>query len=252
MYPFSYQSLRCPLAMLDNLLWTSWSQRFLLKKWGTWSVVLLYPWLAMMPPVIATRGRWLQPWKVCWCVVVVTFAVYFSPGKKVVLLQQRAPVIKGKQRFFVEELVEWYKACSFSSIILLSSVDKVTRTDDSLLVGLVPCLNSNNEFSSPLRYVSNTTMDISVINKKWIPYEGETPFKRGTTTSLLLSECEKQSIPLLVPILFVSEGDNRSDGVQLAHHVNEYLQLSENGRNLKQTYSLCSCLESTPVLGKII
>lgn len=62
-------------------------------------------------------------------------SVFHSPSNQVVLLQQRAPVIKGKQRKFVEDLLAWFKACQFKSIVLLSSVDKITRMDDTLLVG---------------------------------------------------------------------------------------------------------------------
>jgi proteasome assembly chaperone 2 len=67
--------------------------------------------------------------------LVTALEVFSCPDQRVVFLQQRSPIIKGKQSQFVHDLLSWYTNCSMASIILLGSVDKSTRMDDSLLVG---------------------------------------------------------------------------------------------------------------------
>lgn len=97
-----------------------------------------------------------------------------------------------------------------------------------------------------MRYIKNSAFNVSLLQDKchWTALEEDfqEPFKKGTSSYQLLAEAEKvsdvahsilnltqESIPLLCLILFVSEGDNRGDGVQMAHHVNEFLRFSENG-----------------------
>lgn len=68
-------------------------------------------------------------------VLVTALEVFYCPEQHVAFLQQRAPIIKGKQAHFVRDILAWYTSCSMTGIILLGSMDKVTRMDDSLVVG---------------------------------------------------------------------------------------------------------------------
>jgi hypothetical protein len=63
---------------------------------------------------------------------------------------------------------------------------------------------------------------------KWIMLENEIQqfiFKKGTVTEHLIKSCQQHKIPLVVFILFVSEGNNIPEGLQMGNYVNQYFNL---------------------------
>jgi len=146
-----------------------------------------------------------------------TLEVFHLPAKSLVFLQQRAPVVRGKQRQWVKDLLSWFKLSSFSSIVLLGSADKVTLLDDFQLQG------------DPLRYLAESVE----VHKDWLSLEDDLVsqvFRCGTPSTVLRDEAKKSNIPFLALILFVSEGDNRMDGIIMAHHLNQFLLVSDTGK----------------------
>jgi len=47
---------------------------------------------------------------------------------------------------------------------------------------------------------------------------------------VLWEEAKKGGIPFLALVLFVSEGDNRIDGITMSHHLNQFLAFSDTGK----------------------
>jgi predicted ATP-grasp superfamily ATP-dependent carboligase len=59
--------------------------------------------------------------------------VFQMKENKVVLLQQRAPVMKGYASEFVSNLISWVKQSAFKEIVLLFSADAALRNDKQLM-----------------------------------------------------------------------------------------------------------------------
>jgi len=71
------------------------------------------------------------------------------------------------------------------------------------------------------------------INNDWLSLEDNLisqVFRRGTPSTVLSEEAKKHNIPFLALVLFVSEGDNRMDGIMMAHHLNQFLLVSDTGK----------------------
>eukprot|EP01126_Amoeba_proteus_P054099 TRINITY_DN662_c0_g1_i1.p1 TRINITY_DN662_c0_g1~~TRINITY_DN662_c0_g1_i1.p1 ORF type:complete len:158 (-),score=16.42 TRINITY_DN662_c0_g1_i1:198-671(-) len=67
--------------------------------------------------------------------LVTCVEVFHSNSPPVFFVQQRAPIVRGREKQYSESLVKWIISQKFSSVILLHSVDKIMRIHDSLLVG---------------------------------------------------------------------------------------------------------------------
>jgi hypothetical protein len=66
---------------------------------------------------------------------------------------------------------------------------------------------------------------------KWNVLENEMQqfiFKKGTVTEHLIKSCQQHQIPLVVFILFVSEGNNIPDGLQMGNHVIQYFNIENS------------------------
>jgi len=64
--------------------------------------------------------------------IAVNVEVYQCPSRKLLLIQQRAPVAKGKSAEYVANLLSWFKEIQVSQIILLASAESLKRGDRQL------------------------------------------------------------------------------------------------------------------------
>ncbi|XP_069778566.1 proteasome assembly chaperone 2 [Narcine bancroftii] len=156
--------------------------------------------------------------------------VYALADRKLAVLQIRSPIIQGKQRSFRQQLLSWIKESEFSRVVVLSSTYAHHRVDQQLL-------------GPPLRYLATPALQTIVGEKfqtlKWKEMEKVAAFPGisdvemelsipggGITKSLYADSCS-EGIPLVVLLLFCSEGDNIPDALNLLNFLNEWLQLIE-------------------------
>ncbi|KAL3860700.1 hypothetical protein ACJMK2_010791 [Sinanodonta woodiana] len=66
------------------------------------------------------------------CNIVTSCEVYESMQKKLVVIQQRAPFIKGKRPCFRNWLVQWIKDSKFKMVVILTSTHAHERIDVQL------------------------------------------------------------------------------------------------------------------------
>jgi len=146
--------------------------------------------------------------------------VFQLPHKRITFVQQRSPVIRGHNRAFAKNLIEWIKTSSFREIILMVSADASYRSDAQL-------------FGQQLRYVITPKLEHShvpaLLSSLHIPPLEATSFdvvfKKGSVTEGIFEECKQSLLAFLALALFVAEGDNIPDSVTLCEWVNKYLNI---------------------------
>lgn len=161
------------------------------------------------------------------CKLVTACEVYESKLHQLVIIQQRAPFVKGKMSSFRRWLTGWVKENKFEKLVILSSMHAHERLDIQLQ-------------GPQFRYIS--TPDLEAENKerfthdvlKWIPLEGrpllEDPegslyLPGGGIAKSLFEDCFKENIPAIVVLVFCAEGDNAQDAVKLAYNLNLWMDL---------------------------
>ncbi|XP_033755057.1 proteasome assembly chaperone 2-like isoform X2 [Pecten maximus] len=172
------------------------------------------------------------------CKLVTSCDVYESIEHKVVVIQQRAPFVRGKMGMFRQWLKEWIISKSFTKLVILTS----SRSEERLDVQLQ---------GDQLRYLASKSMDESTIGQRfqspplnWLDLERRHTFPAPTPDELqkglkqadyiyipgggiaksLMEECGKD-MPVLVLLLFCSEGDNAQDAIFLVTRLNQWLDL---------------------------
>jgi len=141
--------------------------------------------------------------------------VYQLAEKKVTFLQQRAPVIEGRNQNFAKDLVSWIKRSLFKEVVLLVSADASYRID-SQLVG------------PQFRYISTGAVDDKLRSLQWVPLEEsrlDVVNKQGSFALALSEECKSNNVTQISLSIFCFEGDNIPDSVAIADSVNKYLQI---------------------------
>lgn len=173
--------------------------------------------------------------------LALNLEVFKAPSSNVTFLQQRAPVIKGRNALYAESLINWIKESSFKEVILLFSTDASHRVDLQLT-------------GSQLRYLQTDSFQSDIIQKLgWLQLENiskETPIKKGTVTYFILDKCKSLGVPLLILIAFVSEGNNIPEGKQMATWLNQFNTIIPEGEgsiSWKMPSSWHSLLEGPPL-----
>ncbi|XP_047240040.1 proteasome assembly chaperone 2 [Girardinichthys multiradiatus] len=159
--------------------------------------------------------------------------VYTAAELKLAVLQIRAPIIQTRSKKFRQQLVSWIKASGFSRTVVLSSSHSYQR-DDQQLQG------------TPLRYLitpSLLTASADALKELgWREMERIPAFPGvkdadaeprlcipggGITKGLYTDSCD-EDLPLVVLLLFCSEGDNIPDAFALVNHLNDWLHLLDS------------------------
>ncbi|KAL9976490.1 hypothetical protein ACROYT_G013799 [Oculina patagonica] len=161
----------------------------------------------------------------------VSVEVYKNDDLKFVVVQQRAPLVKGRQSEYCRKLVTWIKTCNFKQVVLVSSISATERVDSQIE-------------GSPLRYLvtpAATNLLPLFDELSWKTLEKRPKFPHvteespdenkdfflpgGGFTKKLYEACCKDDIPLAVLLTFCSEGDNISDAVNLFLYLNDWLKM---------------------------
>ncbi|XP_064477017.1 proteasome assembly chaperone 2-like [Ornithodoros turicata] len=154
--------------------------------------------------------------------------VYVCHQSKLLIVQQRTPVSPNCRAEYRQFLTSWIKSENFKLVIMLSS-----------------CLS---QFSSPselsrysVHYYCSPSVTDMVQDKLsslcWKKLEKQDPVTNeissdgvllmpgsGITRSLL-EKCVSDAIPVVLLLLYCSEGDNTPDAILLADRLNEWLHL---------------------------
>uniref|UniRef100_A0A4W5KW20 Proteasome (prosome, macropain) assembly chaperone 2 n=1 Tax=Hucho hucho TaxID=62062 RepID=A0A4W5KW20_9TELE len=155
-------------------------------------------------------------------------------------INQRSFLLQTKSKKFCKLMVSWIKASGFSRTVLLSSSHAYQR-DDQQLLGYTtaifryhcPCSNIPPMMINPLLKVTGDRLK----EMEWREMETVSTFPGvtdseqrlyipggGATKGLFTDSCA-EDIPLVVVLIFCSEGDNIPDAFTLLNHLNTWLHL---------------------------
>lgn len=163
---------------------------------------------------------------------------YYRPSgtePAITFLQQRAPVLQGRNQAFAEAICDFIQKSAFSSVLLLLSSD-ATRRVDSQIVGpqlryFTTALSSNESEEKASHSSSHPLFLSSSLSLSLIPLETDTlpiVLKSGTVSSHLFSKMSDRSSslpPLSVLLHFVHEGYNVPEALAIATSVASSLKL---------------------------
>lgn len=138
-------------------------------------------------------------------------------GQKITLLQQRSAVLKGHNKDFVFDIVQWIKSNKFKEIILLSSTSSNYRTDEQIT-------------GAQMRYFTLTGRDDLKNKDYWKELEEvsyDICLKKGTVARLLYEKSKEENLPLTF-VTFFSGGFNLTEGKNVAKVIIDYLGLGKD------------------------
>ncbi|KER21582.1 hypothetical protein T265_10119 [Opisthorchis viverrini] len=166
--------------------------------------------------------------------------IYTNNGRRIAILQIRAPPFSKCQGKHTEELAQFLFKAQFSRVILLSSSFAMQRKDAELM-------------ASPLRYAITENFNIADVqrlkSKQWPvllehteDLEDDLPASKrrarptyrllgcGIASRLFdrLSKGPEGQLPVCLLNIFASEGDNAGDALYMVHQLSDWLVLLDN------------------------
>lgn len=152
--------------------------------------------------------------------------VYHSTELKLVVIQQRSPVLRDARTRFVDKVLLFSTMCQISQVILLASIDGAYRLDSQLGDNVFRKLTTSD--GSPLANikaleadtreredVENTDHSISL-----------PPLRHGGITRQLISLAMQQKVTNVSALIsFAIEGDNVPDAIRMAECLDGVLHL---------------------------
>ncbi|GFO43387.1 proteasome assembly chaperone 2 [Plakobranchus ocellatus] len=156
---------------------------------------------------------------------------------QIVVIQQRAPFIKGHRKEYADWLSAWIKDHKFCQVVILTSTFAQERLDHQLFGSPFRILKSpsmeekSGEFFKTKMGLQDLESRVSfpapsLLQQESNPnnLENKLVYMPGSgIAKMLFDNC--QSLPVLVLMMFVSEGDNAADGLAIADQLNQWLNL---------------------------
>eukprot|EP00242_Pyramimonas_sp_CCMP2087_P011175 CAMPEP_0198210528 /NCGR_PEP_ID=MMETSP1445-20131203/20399_1 /TAXON_ID=36898 /ORGANISM="Pyramimonas sp., Strain CCMP2087" /LENGTH=258 /DNA_ID=CAMNT_0043884611 /DNA_START=77 /DNA_END=853 /DNA_ORIENTATION=+ len=71
--------------------------------------------------------------------VATSMELYGDASKSLVVMQQRSPVVPGKQREFANDLAAWIEKCKFKEVVVLAGLSAKWRTEQRIGLGFQLC-----------------------------------------------------------------------------------------------------------------
>lgn len=155
--------------------------------------------------------------------------LYACESQKLLIIQQRTPVSPSCRGEYSSELSNWMKEKRFKLVVMLASCLSQFRSPEELKGGA-------------LHYLCGDAVD-SIRKQQveaigWKLFEKQDPLTKRTDSEggvylmpgsgmarPILEKCMANEVPVVMLLLYCSEGDNSPDALLLADSVNRWLQL---------------------------
>ncbi|XP_002741628.1 proteasome assembly chaperone 2-like [Saccoglossus kowalevskii] len=161
--------------------------------------------------------------------------VYFSAANNLVVVQQRAPLVKGKHADYCNGLIDWITSFQFDKVIMLTSSHAYERLDSQLQGSsfryiATPKLEKiiGDQMKDELKWCRLENRDSTWCNE----HKNETSkissgvfIPGGGIAKRLYTQCCNKDISMAVLLVFCSEGDNISDALSLTTYLNHWLKV---------------------------
>jgi proteasome assembly chaperone 2 len=152
--------------------------------------------------------------------------VFESVAAKLVVVQQRTPIVKGRRKEYSDWLSNWAKENKFRQVVVLTSTFAQDRLDHQITgspfrILLSPRMEeeSGEYFKTELKW-----QKLEPRNTADLPGSSTHLHMPGSGIAKLVYE-NCQELPVLVLMMFVYEGDNAQDALAAADQLNRWLNL---------------------------
>ena len=149
------------------------------------------------------------------CVPVELYRVP-AEGESVLLLQHRAPLLRGHATVYAEELAGWAAKQQFSQVILLAGA-AVAGNETALDLSARLWYKVSQAMASPPAFHQTWEQRFNV--QPFMPHDtphAPVPSHAGISAQLLAA-CERAAVPTTALFMFTEEGNNTQDSVVLAN-----------------------------------
>ncbi|KAG4305654.1 hypothetical protein PORY_001210 [Pneumocystis oryctolagi] len=152
-------------------------------------------------------------------------------NNEITIIQQRSPVLQGKKRDFVKNvLIPFIKKGKFSEVFVLGSTDAARRNDAEIegprefILSTFKAVPELSEYFSTLKLIS--------ASEKAFP-------KLPSSGALipLLEHALYQNVPMTALVMYAMEGDNTEDAKQMAKLAAKICKLDDLSENLQSPKS---------------
>ncbi|KAF8586688.1 hypothetical protein K439DRAFT_1631393, partial [Ramaria rubella] len=176
--------------------------------------------------------------------VTTPLELFGKEGVDVVVIQQRSPVLKGQKDIFISSLLNFVKEKNFKSVLVVSGVDSINRTDSQMHTPMyhlfppssdIAALPSLKYLNSLPKYTAGQTFG-----------KGPSLPGGGLTRRLLSSISDNLSSNTGFLIWMGMEGDNRDDAKFVANAIAKILSVEEKIKEWKEPESWQHGLFGTP------
>lgn len=141
---------------------------------------------------------------------------------KIVIVQQRSPVLKSFKQQFADALLEFIRDSGVSAVVFMAGIDTMDRTDTQMLTPttFIQPPASPPLAGGPLTFLAD--LPIPPYSSSPSPGAASSPWNApfipggGITHRLLSSIPDSWQIPTVCLLQYAMEGDNRSDAQLLA------------------------------------
>jgi len=175
--------------------------------------------------------------------------LYESTSHRLVVMQLRSPLIRGRKTSFLRRLVDFIKEMRFSQTMILSSSHAHERIDTQLRGDQFRFLSSSSFLEAPLSEVLSTlgwTRLETRENRDDYGKDVNPYMPGGGLAKQMFQLCQKESVPVSVLLVFCSEGDNVPEAFLLANRLNDLAKLLDGQRPNWRIPSSWSALFGNP------
>merc|ERR1712080_78061 len=156
--------------------------------------------------------------------------LYESKEHKAVILQQRAPFVKGRASSFRSTLITWIKHAVFTDILVFAGVSSHIRKDAELEGSLFRFLSSNKDLKQKLTGEYNwreyVIMKSDNSNDILVPGSG--------MLKTLYEDSSKEGINFCGFLMFCNPGNTIHEAVQLVEHMQKFMGTFDDNRKEKK------------------
>jgi len=158
--------------------------------------------------------------------------LYESPPHRLVVLQLRSPLIRGRHASFRKKLIDFIKEKRFGRVLLLGSTHAHERIDaqlhgDQFRFVATSSFSTKSNFGDALSKLSWTELEKRENREENCVKDVNPYLPGGGISKQLILACERESIPALALIVFCSEGDNVPESFLLVNRLNDLANIVE-------------------------
>jgi len=140
---------------------------------------------------------------------------FYNQELNTLLLQQRAPVLRGKGNQFSKSLLELVKREAVKDVFLISSLNSAIRSQCMMERPIVRVLTDSDENKKIMEAIGCLPLENEYLNDLLNP---------GTVSERIFNLCKKEGVVVTILVAFCAEGDNLPEATNVAQLIHSFLR----------------------------